>query len=376
MEVMFNTPLGDFCLNRMPKVNDSNLRAWDAADGYVLDYLTEQYSDSLADQRILILNDSFGALTVALNRYRPFSVTDSWLARQAMLNNLADNGLTDHGRISDSLNWPNEVFDLVLLKIPKNLSYLEDQLLRLQDKVTSNTVFIAFAMVKNLPETAWKLIQKYLGTCRPSITRQKARLIFATIDPQRPEFENPFPSSYVLEKTPYRLWHHANVFSRARLDIGTRFLLEHLPKHGGFKDIADLGCGNGVVGIELSEFYPEANIHFIDESYMAVESAKINFTAAFPNRSARFEVTDGLSDYPKNSLDLIVCNPPFHQQQVIGTHIASNLFQQARRCLRSGGEFWVIGNRHLGYHVELKKRFGHCQTVASNAKFVIYRMKT
>ncbi len=373
---MFNTPQGSFRLNRMPQVNDPNLRAWDAADGYLLDYLTEQYGDALVDQRILILNDSFGAITVALNHCRPFSVTDSWLARQAILNNLAANQLENQEDIADSLNWPDGLFDLVLLKIPKNLSYLEDQLLRLQHKITPNTVFVAFAMVKNLPETAWKLIQKYLGPCRPSSTRQKARLIFATIDPQRPDFNNPFPSSYVLENTNYRLWHHANVFSHARLDIGTRFLLEHLPKQGRFNEIADLGCGNGVVGIKLSEFYPEAQIHFIDESYMAVESAKMNFAEAFPKRSAHFAVSDGLTHYPNNSFDLVVCNPPFHQQHVIGTHIASDMFDQARRCLRAGGEFWVIGNRHLGYHIELKKRFGHCQTVASNAKFIIYRMKS
>jgi 16S rRNA (guanine1207-N2)-methyltransferase len=45
-------------------------------------------------------------------------------------------------------------------------------------------------------------------------------------------------------------------------------------------------------------------------------------------------------------MDLILCNPPFHQQNTIGSHIAMRMFKQARQVvLRSGGELWVIGNR-------------------------------
>jgi 16S rRNA (guanine1207-N2)-methyltransferase len=44
------------------------------------------------------------------------------------------------------------------------------------------------------------------------------------------------------------------------------------------------------------------------------------------------------------------------------------------RGSRSGvRELRVVGNRHLGYHLKLKKLFGNCETVAGNAKFVILK---
>ena len=49
--------------------------------------------------------------------------------------------------------------------------------------------------------------------------------------------ENPFPLRWPLEGSDLILTNHANVFARERLDIGTRFLLQHLPRTDGVLDI-------------------------------------------------------------------------------------------------------------------------------------------
>jgi 16S rRNA (guanine1207-N2)-methyltransferase len=49
------------------------------------------------------------------------------------------------------------------------------------------------------------------------------------------------------------------------------------------------------------------------------------------------------------------------------------MFGTARAALRPGGELWVVGNRHLGYHVRLRRLFGRCDLVASDPKFVVLR---
>jgi 16S rRNA (guanine1207-N2)-methyltransferase len=49
------------------------------------------------------------------------------------------------------------------------------------------------------------------------------------------------------------------------------------------------------------------------------------------------------------------------------------MFSGARRALRGGGELWVVGNRHLGYHVTLRRVFGNSEVVASDPKFVVLR---
>jgi 16S rRNA (guanine1207-N2)-methyltransferase len=179
---------------------------------------------------------------------------------------------------------------------------------------------------------------------------------------------------YRLEGTDYLISNHANVFSRDSLDIGTRFFLAHLPVRPKARDIVDLGCGNGLLGLLAAEKHPQAMVHFVDESYMAIDSARRNFTRAFAEgHDASFRVGDGLSDSRRDSFDLVLCNPPFHLHRAIGDQIALRMFRQSHRALRKGGELWVIGNRHLGYEVRLKRLFAQVKRVASNKKFVILR---
>jgi 16S rRNA (guanine1207-N2)-methyltransferase len=237
-----------------------------------------------------------------------------------------------------------------------------------------NSQIIAAGMIKSLPASVWTLLERLIGKTTTSLAKKKARLIFATPNPERVISANPYPVCYTLENTEYQICNHANVFSRDSLDIGTRFLLAHLPQLPEAENIADLGCGNGVVGLMLAEKHPEATVHFVDESFMAVASAQQNFTHAFATqRQACFSVSDGLTEFANDSMDLIVCNPPFHQQQTVGDQIAMSMFKHAKRVLKKNGEFWVIGNRHLDYPQTLKKLFAKVTLVASNPKFVIIK---
>lgn len=111
----------------------------------------------------------------------------------------------------------------------------------------------------------------------------------------------------------------------------------------------------------------------VDESYMAITSAKENWQQALPNRSATIKVSDGLLNQAKNSLDCVLCNPPFHQQQVIGDFIAKRMFKQARDCLKQHGELWIVANRHLNYYQLLKKLFTQVTTITQTNKFVVLK---
>jgi 16S rRNA (guanine1207-N2)-methyltransferase len=365
---------GAFELNRLPKRPREFLRAWDAADEYLLDTLAER--PQLPDgARVLIVNDSFGALAVALNTCRPYALSDSYLSQQATRLNLAANNLPEHSvGLLSSLEMPEGIFDLVLIKVPKTLALLEDELIRLRPHLTASTQVIVAGMIKTLPSSVWKLLERLIGPTTTSLAKKKARLIFAFFDSGLVVPPSPYPVSYRLENTGHLISNHANVFSRDSLDIGTRFFLQHLPARQDACDIIDLGCGNGLVGLIAAERCPAAAVHFVDESFMAVASARDNFKRAFGDqREATFRVGDGLVEVESESADLILCNPPFHQQNTIGDHIAVSLFKQSKRVLRKGGELWVIGNRHLDYHSYLDRLFGAHSIVASNSKFIIVK---
>ncbi|MDO9423908.1 MAG: methyltransferase [Methylobacter sp.] len=365
---------GEFELNRLPKRPRELLRAWDAADEYLLNTLAEELTLPAA-ARILIVNDSFGALAVALSAFRPQAISDSYLSQQATRLNLAANNLPEQSvSLLHSLEPLEGVFDRVLIKVPKTLALLEDELTRLHPHLTPSTQVIVAGMIKTLPPSVWKLLERLVGPTTTSPARKKARLIFASLDTGLIIPPSPYPVSYRLENTDYLISNHANVFSRDSLDIGTRFFLQHLPSRSDALDIIDLGCGNGLVGLIAAERNQEATVCFVDESFMAVASARDNFYRVFKEqRAATFCVGDGLMELEPASADLILCNPPFHQQNTVGDQIAVSLFKQSRRVLRQGGELWVIGNRHLDYRSYLARLFGAHSIVASNSKFVIVK---
>lgn len=372
---VFNTDFGNVTLSRHSRSNsaqEQTLRPWDAADELLLAHLAESKPSS--QQRVLIVNDQYGALVTALSNYPVTFVSDSHLSMQAAKRNLADNGRSDASvQWCTSLDAVTEPVDLMLIKLPKLLALLEDQLYRYRHLCHEQTRIIAAGMVKHMAAGVFKLFEKILGPTHTSLAQKKARLIFCQPDPKGKTGTSPYPINYVLENTSFQIANHANVFSAQALDIGTRFFLQHLPAVVGDVKIADLGCGNGVVGLIAAQLNPQAQIDFYDESFMALASAELNFTRAFPDRAARFIADDGMSCAPENQYQAVLCNPPFHQHNVVGDFVALQMFRDAKRALKTGGELWVIGNRHLGYAERLRRLFGNSVLIAQNNKFVVLR---
>ncbi len=369
-----HVPQGKYILSRYPERKKENLRAWDAADEMLLLHVHEQ--DWLTtDDRLLIMNDSFGALSVAMAMYKPEMLSDSYLAMQGTRTNLKANAIAD-GKVSiiTSMDTLQGTYDRVLIKIPKSLAQLEAQLYQIRPHLHARSSIIAAGMVKAIHTSTLELFERIIGPTRTSLARKKARMIFCQYDHDLDPGINPYPREYILDNRDYRIINHASVFSQQSLDIGSRFFIEHIPSSTQAKKIVDLGCGNGVIGLIAAERNPAAELYFIDESYMAVASAQATFTAAFGNsRKATFSVADGLEGFADNSIDLILNNPPFHQHNAVGDSVAWQMFTAAKNVLRQGGELWVIGNRHLGYHVKLKRLFGNYANIASNRKFVILK---
>lgn len=358
-------------LHRFPQMREeSPLQAWDAAD----EYLLKQLEDTPAGGSTLIFNDTFGALACALAGEGVYSISDSWLNQQATRQNLAVNQLDECDvQLLDSLAPLPSAPGRVLIKVPKTLALLEQQLRALRTVVTAETQIIAAGKARDIHTSTLQLFEKILGETTTSLAWKKARLIYTTFsEPSLAESDT--IASWALDDTDYRIHNHANVFARSGLDIGARFFMQHLPE-GIDGEIVDLGCGNGVIGLMALRQSPLARVHFVDESYMAVASSRLNVESNCPDELARcaFHVNNVLAGYPSDSLHAVLCNPPFHQQNTVTDHIAWQMFRDARRCLQYGGELRIVGNRHLDYYHKMKKLFGNCTTVATNQKFVVLR---
>ncbi|GGT94207.1 ribosomal RNA large subunit methyltransferase G [Streptomyces violascens] len=373
------TPWGEHDLTRFPEDPRDQLRAWDAADDYLLRHLAG-ITDLDLSGTVVVIGDRWGALTTALAGHGPVQISDSFLAQEATRANLARAGYApDSVRLLSTRDEVPERVDVLLVRVPKSLGLLEDQLQRIAPSVHADTVVVGTGMVKEIHTSTLNLFERILGPTKTSLAEKKARLIFTTPDPALARPKNPWPLTYSLElgigpASGLAVTNYAGVFCADRLDIGTRFLLQHLPERTGPDHVVDLGCGNGIVGTAAALSNPEARITFADESHPAMASAEATFRmCAGPAREAHFRLGDGLADFEPASADLVLNNPPFHTHQATTDRTSSRMFADARTALREGGELWVVGNRHLGYHEKLRRMFGNCELMASDPKFVVLR---
>jgi 23S rRNA (guanine1835-N2)-methyltransferase len=371
---LLETPFARLDLIRQPEQSNEPLQAFDAADEYLLNHLAQL--QPAAQARVLVLNDSFGALAASLiGNVQVTSSGDSFLAFQGLEKNLLRNGHAFDAVPKVPAHQPFAgPFDQVLIRVPKTLALLEEQLIRLQGQLAPGAQVVAAAMIKHLPRAAGDLLERYIGPVQASLAVKKARLLVATAEPKPPAV-SPYPTRYQMDAPAIELLNHANVFCREGLDIGTRAFLAHLPTNLGTARVADLGCGNGVLAIASALQNPEAHYTLVDESFMAVQSANENWRAALGDREVIVRAGDGLAEQAPQSRDVVLCNPPFHQQQVVGDFLAWRMFQQAREALVVGGALYIVGNRHLGYHSKLARLFRGVEQVAATPKFVILKAR-
>ncbi|WP_025820877.1 methyltransferase [Shewanella marina] len=359
-------------LHRYPATQESNLQAWDAADEHLIKHLIEQQQQAVPS---LLINDSFGALTCALkslNPQWPLQIeTDAKTSYLGIKHNLSCNQLnSDHIEFINSRQPISTIPQLVLCKLPKNLSYFSEQLVRLSQALPQGMQVLISAKAKSINKSILALIEQHFGPASASLTWKKTRIITAIFDGKVRKL--PAPQQWQIEDSQLNVTNLSNVFAANKLDIGARIMLDNLPQ-GDYQQIIDLGCGNGVLGLTAAKQWPNADIHFVDDSEMAVASCQHNWQLnALPADKGHFYWDDCLTHLPQDvNADLVLCNPPFHQGEAITDHIAWQMFLDARNRLKIGGILHIVGNRHLAYHVKLKRLFGNCTTVASNGKFVI-----
>lgn len=378
-------------LKRYPQTSDQTLKAWNAADEYLIHHIQENIK--LNDtSKILIMNDQFGALTCSFKSFDCYSWIDSFLSKKAVLINLESN---DNEALKSTFKHVNQTtstiprdtqFDLVVIRIPKHNSLLEFQLKMLLPYIHSQTKIIAAGMTKEIHNANIKLFDKIIGSTTTSLAKKKARLVF-TEPEKKPSSSLDELLNQESETYQYNISHSGislkiiglpGVFSRDSLDIGTRVLLNYMPQTKANETLIDLGCGTGILGTLAAKQNQLLNVLFTDESYLAVESANKTYCENIKLNTKvqpQFMTTDVLDGLDSNIADHIICNPPFHQQNVQTLSIANKMFKESAQKLKATGELRVVANRHLKYKPMLNSYFKDIEIISNDNKFVVWLAK-
>ena len=174
-----------------------------------------------------------------------------------------------------------------------------------------------------------------------------------------------------FEALDLKLVSHPGVFGHGKVDEGTRLMLDSveasLPKKP--LSVLDMGCGDGIISAWLAARGHQVTA--VDVSAFAVEACRR--TLAANQLIGRVLESDVYSALGGEQFDLIVSNPPFHQEREITYGPSARLISEAPNHLSAKGQLVLVANAFLPYPDVLESTFGGFETLADNRRFKVYR---
>lgn len=358
----------EYKFTRYPETTNKSLRAWSAAEEYVLLKL-EELERSLG--KIAIYNDRFGFLSCILNEHKPMVVVERKSQQRSIEQNMDLNELQwdREQQCSPLSELPGKV-DVGIINIPKTMDLFELYLNHLSRSLSEDGMVFCSFMTKYFSPQMLSIAEKYFDEVEQSLARKKSRLLILKNKTKRPKKELIHTIPFAFEEEGREeLQQYFGVFSSGNIDYATQFLIGHLTLRETDKKIMDLASGNGVIARAIQLKDPKIEIHLMDDSLLAVESSKLNLDAA----NTHFHWNDTLKDFEANSFDLVVSNPPFHFGNETNIEVSLGLFQEVANILKPGGRFICVANRHLNYKTHLVKNFSSVEIIDQSKKYVVYK---
>jgi 16S rRNA (guanine1207-N2)-methyltransferase len=383
-------------LRRWPDVEADNLQAYDATDLLLSERAVAMSTDAgITGAEIVVIGDEYGAVTLALvdAGLRGIRVhQDLATGRRALDRNAEELGLAGfHAHELDAELLAGA--RLVLLQLPKSLAELEQLADAVARWAAPDVQLVAGGRVKHMTLAQNEVLGRSFTRVQAERAARKSRLLVADGPREVPETP-PFPVTAAHDG--FTLVAFGGAFAGARIDIGTRVLLEVLGvgalrqaqgPGGGARGpggwvaepvdasptVIDLGCGTGALAIVFALAHPEVRVIATDRSAAAVASARASVAAN--GLADRITVThdDAASELPDAGADVVLLNPPFHLGNSIHVGAATRLFEAAARLLKPGGQLLTVFNSSLMYRPELTRSIGPTEQLQRTAKFTVTR---
>ena len=161
------------------------------------------------------------------------------------------------------------------------------------------------------------------------------------------------------------------VFSKNKVDYGSFFLLDTFIKKSELKkDILDVGCGYGFIGITLSKVL-DTHVEMSDVNKRALHLADRNIDKNKVNAKT-------IESYAYENIDkkyqVIITNPPVRA----GKKVLLDILINAKDHLKEGGELWYVLRKDHGAKSMAKtlSEYYNVTNVDKSNGFYIFCLKT
>lgn len=159
-----------------------------------------------------------------------------------------------------------------------------------------------------------------------------------------------------------------------KVDEGSALLVEHL---GEFvsgpvpRTVFDLGCGYGYLSVHAWRRFTPQRILACDNNAAALLAAARNFEAHdITGAVVAADCAEGI----KETFDLVLCNPPFHQGFGVERDLTERFVVAARRLTASGGVAAFVTNSFIAIERLACEHFRVVETIVDTGRFKLVRM--
>ena len=166
----------------------------------------------------------------------------------------------------------------------------------------------------------------------------------------------------------YSFYTDNGVFSKEKLDFGTRTLLETIPINELKGTILDVGCGYGVIDIILGNI-TTASYEGIDVNKRALHLAEMN---------AKLNGVSNVKFYESNTYEnvnqkfnFIITNPPIRA----GKKIVYDIVMNAKNYLLDNGVLYIVIRKEQGAKSMMRdlEEYYHVEVLNKNKGFFVIK---
>ncbi len=159
------------------------------------------------------------------------------------------------------------------------------------------------------------------------------------------------------------------LFSPKAIDEGSSMLLKYLEINAN-DDCLDLGCGYGILGLNMAQCAPQGNTLMVDKDFVAVEYAEKNRLLNHIE-NAQCQLSNGFNQIPPQQFDLIVSNIPAK----VGKEMLYIYLFDALQYLKPGGSFYIVTITGLRQFFKrgFSEVFGHYEKIKQGKTYTVAR---
>ena len=170
----------------------------------------------------------------------------------------------------------------------------------------------------------------------------------------------------VISGKRYTFFTGSGVFSKKKLDFGTKVLTENMQVKEG-DEVLDLGCGIGIVG-RVAATMTSKKVVMSDINSRAVKLARMNTKNLKQCKVVKGDLYESVEG---EKFDVILVNPP----QTAGKKVCHAMIEGAKDMLKEKGSLQLVARHNKGgesLSKYMEEVFGNMHTIVKKGGYRVY----